>query len=159
MAGGEERTITELCDRLPEVSQASIYRHVAVLADAGMLDIVGERRVRGAVERRYRLRAERPVIGRALAAAMSLDDHRSGFAAAMATLVAEFNAYLGSGPEPVQDSVGYRQAVVWLNRRAVVDLMSQLRNLITVGMENGPGRGRRPYLFSPIVFPVQQPSD
>ena len=159
MAGGGERTTAELCARLADVSQASVYRHVAVLAEAGVLEVVAEKRVRGAVERLYRLRAERAAIGRDLAASMSLEDHRSGFAAAMATLVAEFNAYLEVGPNPLQDSVGYRQAVVWLNQREVTQLMGQLRDLILASKPNHSGRGRRPYLFSPIVFPLHEPQD
>ena len=40
---------------------------------------------------------------------MSLDDHRRGFAAAMAVLIAEFNAYLArEGANPPADSVSYR---------------------------------------------------
>ncbi len=117
MGGDVVRTTADLCARLSDVSQASVYRHVGVLADAGVLEVVGERRIRGAVERRYRLRAERAAIDRDMAASMSVDDHRSGFAAAMATLVAEFNAYLESNPDPFQDAVGYRQVHVWFTRR------------------------------------------
>jgi len=157
MARGVVRTTTDLCTSLPDVSQASVYRHVGVLADAGILEIVGERRIRGAVERRYRLRAERAVIDRDRSASMSLDDHRSGFAAAMATLVAEFNAYLERQPDPLKDSVGYRQVPVWLNHREVTELMDKLRDLILLNKEKGPGRGRRLYLFSPIVFPIHEP--
>ncbi len=56
--------------------------------------MAGEQRVHGAVERRYRLRQDRAVIDADAAAAMTLEDHRRGFAAAMAVLIAEFNAYL-----------------------------------------------------------------
>jgi len=48
---------------------------------------------------------------------MSLDDHRHGFATAMATLLAEFNAYLDRDhADPVADLVGYRQHAAWLSR-------------------------------------------
>jgi DNA-binding transcriptional ArsR family regulator len=159
MSAGAVRTTADLCASLPGASQASVYRHVRVLADAGVLEVVGERRIRGAVERRYRLRAERAMIDRDLAASMSLDDHRSGFAAAMATLVAEFNAYLEREPDPMNDSVGYRQVPVWLNQREIREMMAQLRDLILASKERGRGRARRLYLFSPIVFPIQEPLD
>lgn len=159
MGSGAERTTAELCAGLSDVSPASVYRHVGVLADAGVLEVVGERRVRGAVERRYRLRSEQVAIDRDLAASMSLEDHRSGFAAAMATLIAEFNAYLKTVPNPLQDSVGYRQAAIWLDQDEVSQLMGQLRDLIVASRNNKPRPGRRPYLFSPIVFPIQQPGE
>jgi hypothetical protein len=50
--------------------------------------VEGEQRVHGAVERRYRLRRELAAIGRDAAASMPLDEHRHGFAAAMAALPA-----------------------------------------------------------------------
>lgn len=39
-----------------------VYRHVGVLTNADLLDVVEERRVRGAVDRRYRLRQGQAVI-------------------------------------------------------------------------------------------------
>src|SRR5512132_3192187 len=84
MSGGHTRTTSELCARLPDVSKATVYRHVSLLAEAGLLEVAGEQRVHGAVERRYRLNRTRAVIDQDAAASMSLDDHRHGFAAAMA---------------------------------------------------------------------------
>ncbi|MEX2974771.1 hypothetical protein [Streptomyces sp. C184] len=49
--------------------------------------------MRDAVERHHRLRQDRPVVNTDAAAAMSPDDHRRGFDAAMTVLIAEFNAY------------------------------------------------------------------
>jgi len=84
-----------------------VYRQAALLAEGGFLDVAGEQRVHGAVERRYRLRQDRPVIDAEMAAAMTLEDHRRGFAAAMAVLIAEFNAYLDSdGADPAADAGG-----------------------------------------------------
>jgi DNA-binding transcriptional ArsR family regulator len=94
MLGGRITTTSELCARLPDVSKASVYRHVALLAEGGLREVEGEQRMHGAVERRYRLHQARAVIDRDVAAPMSLEEHRNGFAAAMAALLAEFNAYL-----------------------------------------------------------------
>jgi DNA-binding transcriptional ArsR family regulator len=94
MSGGRTTTTSELCARLSDVSKATVYRHVALLAEGGLLEVEGEQRVHGAVERRYRLHQARAVIDQDAAALMSLQEHRNGFAAAMAALLAEFNAYL-----------------------------------------------------------------
>ncbi len=67
----------------------------------------------GAVERHYRLRQERAVVDADMAAAMSLDDHRRAFAAGMAAVLAEFNAYLNrDSADPTADQVDYRQGVL-----------------------------------------------
>jgi hypothetical protein len=114
--------------------------------------------VRGAVERRYRLRRERPVIDADAAAAMSLDEHRRGFAAAMAALLAEFNAYLRrDGANPVADSVGYRQSTLWLSQDELAEMISEMRGTLLSRAGNEPSPGRAPYLLSAILFPTEQP--
>ena len=55
--GDRALTTGELHAELDDVPTASLYRHVAHLVDAGVLSVVAERRVRGAVERTYVMRA------------------------------------------------------------------------------------------------------
>jgi DNA-binding transcriptional ArsR family regulator len=153
--GGQTRTTSELCARLPDVSKATVYRHVAVLADEGLLEVAGEERVHGAVERHYRLRTERAVIDSEMAESMSIEDHRHGFAAALAALMAEFNSYLDrDDANPTVDRVGYRQIPVWLNREEIDELLVSVRKLVMSLMDNQRDPGRRPYLLSPIIFPI-----
>src|SRR5690349_846199 len=83
MSGGRTLTTSQLCDLLPDVSKATVYRHVALLADGGVLEVTGEQRVRGAVERHYRLNRARAVIDAGTAASVSKEDHRRVFAVAM----------------------------------------------------------------------------
>jgi DNA-binding transcriptional ArsR family regulator len=157
MRGGRTLTTSQLCARMPDVSNATMYRHVGLLADGGVLEVEGEQRVRGAVERRYRLRQERAVIDADMVASLSLEDHRRGFAAAMAALLAEFNAYLDRDhADPVADSVGYRQHALWLSQDELAEMISELRSAIVPRMQNGPAPGRAQYLLSPILFPIEE---
>ena len=55
--GDRALTTTELRAELPDVAPATLYRQVARLVGAGVLGVVAERRVRGATERTYVLRA------------------------------------------------------------------------------------------------------
>jgi DNA-binding transcriptional ArsR family regulator len=159
MSGGQICTTSDLCARLPDVPKTSLYRHVGLLAEAGMLEVAGEQRVHGAVERKYRLCQERAVIGPDAAASMSLEDHRTGFAAAMAALLAEFSAYLDrEHADPTADLVGYRQIPLWLNQDELADLISRIRSIIVSKMGNEPAPDRRPYLLSPILFPTAEPA-
>lgn len=159
LSGGRELTTGELCARMPGVSKVTVYRHVALLTEAGFLEVAGEHRVRGAVERRYRLRKDRPSIDGDAAAAMSLDDHRRGFAAAMAVLIAEFNAYLDrDGANPADDSVSYRQGTLWLSPDELTGLLGKLVEALQPSLGNEPNPGRAPYLLSPILFPAEPPT-
>ena len=53
--GTREVTTASLRSALPDVAQATLYRHIAALVDADVLAVVEERRVRGAVERTFAL--------------------------------------------------------------------------------------------------------
>jgi DNA-binding transcriptional ArsR family regulator len=158
MSGDRALTTAQLCARISDVSKATVYRHVGVLADAGVLEVDGEQRVHGAVERRYRLRRDRAVIDAAAGASVSLDQHRHVFATAMAILIAEFNAYLDRDhADPVADSVGYRQHAIWLSADERAELISELRNAILPRLGNQPAPDRRQHLLSPILFPIEDP--
>ena len=154
---GAGRTVTtaQLCARLPDVSQATVYRHVGLLADAGIIEVAGEQRMSGFVERSYRLVRERAVIDASRAAAATVDDHRRAFATAAAVLLAEFGSYLDSGDaDPARDMVGYRQHAIWLTDDERDRLIAGVREAIVAVIGNEPAPERTAYLLSPILFPL-----
>lgn len=160
MAGGRTRTTTDLCEQLPDVPKTTVYRHVGLLAEGGVLDVVDEQRVHGAVERRYRMAGTRPRIGPEDAAAMTVEDHRRGFAAAVASLLAAFTSYLdGTGADPAADSVGYRQIPLWLNPAELAEMVEELQAGILARAGNEPAPDRSLYLLSPIFFPIEKAGD
>jgi DNA-binding transcriptional ArsR family regulator len=157
LSAGRELTTRQLCDLMQDVSRVTVYRQIALLTDGGYIEVAGEQRVRGAVERRYRVRPERPHIDAELAAEMTIEDHRRGFAAAMAVLIAEFNDYLDSDDaDPVADGVGYRQTVLWLSPDEHADLVRRMLDILRDSVANQPAAGRMPYLLSPIMFPRER---
>ena len=158
LSGRPMSSTSELCARLPDVSKATVYRHVALLVEGGLLTVATEERVRGAVERRYRLNRGGMAIDADTAAAMSLEDHRRAFAVALSVLVAEFNAYLDrEHANPTADSVGYKQIPLWLNRDELAATITAVSETIHSRMHNEPAQDRRLYLLSPILFPIDGP--
>lgn len=154
-AGERALTATQLQEQLTDVPKATLYRHIAVLTDAGVLEVVDEQRVRGAVERTYRLQGERARVTDDDAARMSGDDHRRAFSAAIAATLAEFNAYLERpGGDPIADGVGYKQFTIWLSPDEVKELAGEVRASIVARAGNEPATGRSPYFLSPILFPL-----
>src|SRR5512135_3832000 len=116
LSAGRTLTTTDLCARMPDLPKATVYRQVGRLARGGVFEVESERRVRGAVERRYRLARGATVLDPEAVRSMSLEDHRRGFTAAMAALLAEFNAYLDrAGAHPTVDLVSYKQFTLWLS--------------------------------------------
>jgi len=57
-AAGREVTAQELASELPDIPQATLYRNINTLAEAGILVVVDERRVRNTIEKTYALPSE-----------------------------------------------------------------------------------------------------
>jgi len=85
--GDRALTTSALAAELADVPAASLYRHVARLVDAGVLAVVAERRVRGALERTYVLRVTAANVGLDEVNKMSAEDHRQAFMAFVAGLL------------------------------------------------------------------------
>ncbi|MEO6143753.1 MAG: ArsR family transcriptional regulator, partial [Dermatophilaceae bacterium] len=143
------------CERLPDVSKATVYRQVGVLAEAGLLEVDSEERVRGAVERTYRLHRARTTMDLETVAAMTTDDHQRGFAAAIAALLAEFDVYLErEGADPLADSVSYRQFSLWLSDQEKAAFVRDLTLTLRALTQNRPTPKRRRHMLSTILFPT-----
>jgi DNA-binding transcriptional ArsR family regulator len=156
MSGGRILTTAQLRDRMPDVSKATVYRQVSLLAEGGILEVEGEQQVGGTVERRYRLCRSSVMIDAETAAAASLDDYRRAFATAMTALLGEFNAYLDrDNADPTADAVGFRQHALWLSPGERDDLIGDMRNAIVPHLQNEPAPDRRQHLLSPILFPIE----
>jgi hypothetical protein len=158
--GDRVLTTADLHAELADVPVASLYRHVGLLADAGVLAVVGERKVRGAAERSYRLVLEAASVGAEDAASMSADDHRRAFTTFAAMLLADFDRYLGraapsgAAPDLAADRVGYRQAAVWVTDGEFDEMVAELAGVLQARMRHQPGGGRRRRLVSTVHLPA-----
>lgn len=158
LAGGRTLTTAELCDRLPDLPKATVYRQVEQLRRGGVFVVESERRARGAVERSYRLGRRGALVAPEEARAMTLEDHRRGFTAAMAALIGEFNSYLDrNGANPTADDVSYKQFTLWLTPAERSRVIRQVGRVLLALLNHRPGASRAPYLVSTIFFPADGP--
>ncbi|WKX70747.1 helix-turn-helix domain-containing protein [Streptomyces sp. XD-27] len=157
---GRTLTTSQLCTRMPDVPKTTVYRHVGLLVDGGLLDVESEQRVRGAVERRYRLHQKRAVLDEDAVAAMTPEDHRRGFTAVVGSLLAEFNLYLDrDDTDPVADAVSYPQFSLWLSGDEMAELAEEVRSAIRSRMGNKPSPERTRRLLTMILFPAEGPAE
>jgi DNA-binding transcriptional ArsR family regulator len=147
-------TTAQLRERLPDIAPATMYRHIAVLADAGVLEVVDEKRVRGTVERSYRVRDEHAVVDPAARAAMTREDHLRSFTTFVASLIGDFGRYLGhEDAEPHSDGVVYRQAAVWLSREEFAVLIEEIERAVVARIGQARDDGRIRHVISLVVVP------
>src|SRR5215470_1309504 len=152
--GDRALTATQLAAELDDVPAASIYRHVALLSKAGVLQVVAERRIRGAVERTYILRLLAAAIAPDEVATMTVDEHIQAFMAYIAGLLGDFDRYVGAGPpDQVRDGADYRVAAMWLTDAEFADFLRDLANVALPRLANAPGKGRRRRMLYSVLLP------
>ncbi|MGW7518695.1 helix-turn-helix domain-containing protein [Streptomyces sp. NPDC054796] len=154
LVGSEPLTTAQLRDRLPDVPPATMYRHIATLTKAGVLEVVGEKKVRGTVERSYQVRQDRALVDEDARTAMTPDDHRQAFTAFSGAMMSDFERYLSrDGIEPASDGLMYRQGAVWLTREEYEALVEEIQKAVTSRTTSTPGDGRTRHLVSIVVVP------
>jgi hypothetical protein len=157
LLGDRVLTTGELHAELPDVPTASLYRHVALLAGAGMLEVADEHRVRGAVERSYRLVPDAVSLGPERMRSLAADEHRRAFAVFTAGLLADYDRYLeGAGQQPDlgADGVSYRQLALWLADDEVPEFLREVREVLQRYAAAGPAEGRRRRMLTTVLMPA-----
>jgi predicted DNA-binding transcriptional regulator YafY len=158
--GDRALTTAQLAAELEDVPAGSLYRHIALLAKAGVLQVVAERRIRGAVERTYTLRIYAAQVQPGEVAAMTSDEHAQAFMAYVAGLLSDFDRYLAAGvPDPVRDGAAYSVAAMWLTEAELADFVRDLQELTLPRLANAPGKGRRRRMLYSVLLPgPEQPA-
>lgn len=152
--GGRLRTAGELINLLPDIPQATLYRHLGALVEAGVLRVRRENRIRGTVEGVYGLGPANPLHQDP--ATMSPEDHLKHFVAFLSGLAADFTRHLGApGADIRRDGVGYRYVTLSLSDDELAELVSRIDTLIEEARRPrlDPVRRRRRRLYATILMP------
>jgi hypothetical protein len=157
--GDRALTTSQLAAELDDVPAGSVYRHVSRLAKEGVLQVVAEQRVRGAVERTYTLRPAAAVIAPGELAVMTLADHTRAFTAYIAGILDHFDRYIAAGPAEPEREAGYHMAAMWLTDDEYAGLVADLNAVLAPRIANGPGNGRRRRILYSVVLPDPDPAD
>jgi len=153
--GDRALTTTALKKELPDVPAGSLYRHVARLVNGGVLTVVGERRVRGALERTYVLRASAAHLSVDEIAKMTPDEHRQAFLAFVAGLIGDADRYLARGDiDPLRDGASYNLAAMWLDDAEFADFVRELVTVVQPRIANPPKPGRKRRIFATVLLPA-----
>jgi Helix-turn-helix domain len=153
--GDRALTTSQLAAELDDVPSGSLYRHVALLAKAGVLQVVAERRVRGAVERTYTLRQFAARVSPEEARQMSAADHAQAFMVYVAGMLADADRYLAADrPDPARDGADYQVGALWLTDAEFAELLRDLSIVFRPRLANAPGAGRKRRMVYTVFLPA-----
>ncbi len=160
VVAGREMTAQEIAQALPNVAQASLYRHLNRLVEVGVLSVVRENRVRGAVEKVYALVGENARISREEFMGASKEDHYRYFQAFLSSLLPAYQAYLQQEQaEKIGQTVSYGTAILYLSEEEKIQLSERMKEVLTSMDITRPAEGKRRYFFSSAFFPETAETD
>ena len=152
--GDRELTTSDLRTQIPDVPSATLYRQVAALARGGVLDVVDEKRVRGAVERTYRLRNGAGYVDATEAQHLTIEEHRQVFLTFVVGLLADFDRYLDHGDvDMARDLVGFTRNAMYLTDEELSDVVEDLRAVLLPRIALPPTSGRKRRLLAIVLLP------
>jgi DNA-binding transcriptional ArsR family regulator len=151
---GRSLSTRQIAQMLPDVPVPTLYRHVRVLDEAGILRRTDERKVRGTAERFYTLAEGGGAIDRS--ALPSLDDHLLALTNFAAVITQSYRAYVdGGGTETPLANM----RPIYLTDEERETLGKSLNDAFRTYGSNGPGEGRKRRLISFIDLPDTEPSE
>jgi hypothetical protein len=156
--GDRQLTTSQLFAEIGGIPPATLYRQVATLARAGVLTVVGERQVRGTVERTYALSVQDAQLTDEDLKNMTPEDHRHAFMAFLAGLLADVDRYIDAGAvDLVADGAGYRTIGLWLTRDELTEMVTEIGAAVQARAGNGPAPGRTRRMLSTVLIPAPTP--
>lgn len=140
---GTEKTAQQIAAALDDVPASSVYRHLQLLQEAGIVEVVAERPVRGAVEKTLRLVANAGSLDQNEAAQMTVDDFRRSLLAFHTQLFHEFEQYVQrEGSDPGRDLIGFNAVTLYATDEEMLTVIAAMNAAIEPLLKHKPGAGR-----------------
>lgn len=150
---GVELSPKEMADRLPDVAHATLYRHIGKLEKAGVLNVVREKKMRGATERTYALATSEHLD-------LSEEFQRAGqseqlqyFLTFVVSLLQDFALHLTRREETPRNDYGFHSVVVNLSEEEFIKVMTRMNELLGPLLSNKPVGDRTAWTLSTLVIP------
>lgn len=151
-------TTSQLAQLVDDVPQATLYRHLGTLLNAGVIEVAAERPVRGVVERSYALAPGKAVLKGSDLADASREDHFRYFSTFAAGLLGQYSRYLERDRiDLAADGVGYREVVLNLSDREFRHMIASLQALLRPLLANKPNKRRTARVLATVLLPFDAP--
>ena len=151
--GGRDLTTSDLRAALPDVAQATLYRHVAALVDAGVLAIAGERRVRGAVERTLTMGTRMPQVDAPELRAMEAEQLRQSFLTFLAQVGRDFDRFAAADDATaLREYLGFGLAPLYVTQADLARIQEGLAALLTPYLADR-GEGTQRVTLTTVLLP------
>jgi DNA-binding transcriptional ArsR family regulator len=162
LTGSRQLTAHQIAQGVPQVPQASLYRHLNLLVEGGIVTVADERPVqnRNLVEKVYTLDLEAATLQPKELAQASPDDQRRYFTLFLLMVLGDFERYLQwqhRGETVGSDAVEYQHHALYLSDEEAHQLLADLRAVRVAAQAKAPTAERRRRYLTLTFMPGFEP--
>lgn len=134
-------------EELSDIPRASLYRHIKVLLDAGLITVVKEEFKRGSIEKTYAIAPRKPYDD-------TNEEYNSLIQSALMGLQGEFCRYFnGENPDPHRDLLTLGSASLMMSDAEMMEFIKTYGELIQRYMPNKSAEGRKVRKVTIVISP------
>lgn len=153
-------TTKEISEYLEEVPLSSLYRHLRLLRESGVIDVVGTRWVNGSEEKIYevvKIEAH-DVIDLEELAGLTAEQHIDNYATVVNTFMMDLSDYLKGTPKPdlLADEVEIGSAFYYATAEEAASIRKAIVAILHGAEQNTPGEGRTLRKFCLLTHPIKR---
>lgn len=150
----KEMTVQQIAKELPDVPQATLYRHLNKLVKAKAIVVVKENKVRGALEKTYGIEVNPYVTTVKDMGGEQKTEMLNLFYNFLMVLMGDFQRYMDSEDVDLQrDGVTFRSAAIYMSDEERSEFMTDLVKAFDKIRDNEPSSERKLRKISTIMMP------
>ena len=154
-----QRMTARNLSKILDIPQTTLYRHINILVEGGVLRIVEEHQIRGTVERVYEVAAP-PSLDADDLQGLCKEEYEQLFLLFMSTLVKDVQQYLDSKSDEqrisvLEDGAELSKVRLLLSDQEFKAMNAAITELMLKAMENTPTAERKARVFSYMFIPVE----
>lgn len=143
-------TTGEMKQAMTDIPPASLYRHIKILLDAGCIEVVKEKKIRGTVEKTYQLM-------RSPRREPSEEDIAGIFRNSLLSLLATFETYFAKeNPDPQRDLLSLTTSTLMLTDAEYMEMTGNIGQVISEVVGNRAEAERKPRRITFISSPCEE---
>ncbi|MEK3733523.1 helix-turn-helix domain-containing protein [Paenibacillus sp. FSL M8-0334] len=155
---GKPQTIMQLVEALGDVPQATLYRHMKLMLESNLIEVVQVNKIHGQEERVYAAVQENLSISESEAYSASQEDHLRYFSVFHTNLLQQATAYLSKTPvkQYAADGFGYWNAPLHMTDEEFASFVASINELLDKVAAYKPSPERKARLFASMMIPQPQ---
>lgn len=154
---GQPLTAKKLLEKLPDISQPTLYRHIKAMLDDGIIQVAEEKRVRGVVEKSYSAKFDWTADIERIVTENDGPGYMKLFLQYITGIVGEFSAYCQSGNvDIVNDGVGFTVAPICATDEEFQEAMVKIGEILGPMVTAEPSQGRKLRSLCMVTLPPKK---